>query len=186
MEARPTKGDSSPDHTPSISSTTRYLRGTARSDRRHRPKTNRLAAALRGSGTAIVIRRPRWRWRRGLTRPADPCWYQVHRRTAAIRSHPHNRLRPRYCANRPPPTCEEATVDRDPQAAAARGGCRRVRGFFADGSVAARATWAHSSGRSGLVSRHAKPRTYPVLLGSSARLNPDDISLHVNACALIG
>ena len=43
---------------------------------------NRLVADLRGSGSSIVIRRPRRRGRRGLIRLADPAWHQVHRRTA--------------------------------------------------------------------------------------------------------
>ncbi len=66
------------------------------------------------------------------------------------------------------------------------------------------AMWAHSPGRSGRVSssstngrqprpntnpsrrRHAQPPMSAVLLGSQHGSNPDDISLHVNACALMG
>ncbi len=57
-----------------------------------------------------------------------PAWYPA----------THNRVRPRYCANRPPtptkdqpvspPTSEEAMVDRDPQVA------RAAAAGFADSS----------------------------------------------------
>ncbi len=235
----------------------------------HGPRPTRLAADLRGSGTVdrdpptargeIAARfadssgRAGWpRRRRGLTRLADP----------ALCPATHDRVRPGYCANRPPPPPSEkagrSIVIRRPRGSW-RGlppGSRILRGW---GRVAAMATWAHSSGRSGPVSssstnrpprpaedqpsrrrparkrivdrdpqsaggeghgevcrrvrgffgdgvdrwprwrcgltRLADPAGYPAMHNRlrprycrEALLdqNPDDISLHVNACALMG
>jgi len=88
---------------------------------------------------------------RGLIRLADPAWYQAHRRTAATTA------KDQPVPRRPP---RKQTVDRDPQAAA-------------------RATWAHSPGRSGRVSssstsgRQPRPKTNPSRRRPSRNLTVD-------------
>ncbi len=130
-------------------STTAYVRGTARTDHKTNPSRRRPSRGRIGDrdpqAAAAVATWAHSPGRSGLvSRHTQP-------RTSAVLCEPttdNGRRTTRPAAD----LRESGTVDRDPQVAAARGGCRRVRGIFGEGRVAAMATWAHSPGRFGRVS----------------------------------